>query len=61
MFNLYTKYYFIPWPESQRFMELDPDWEHTIMSESADLFAECEWVDNLERGNCHERVRDYNG
>lgn len=48
MFCLYTKYYFVPWPESQKFLELDTNGEHTILTESSDIMVECDWVDSLD-------------
>lgn len=48
MFCLYPEYYFIDWPDSQKFADLDPDGEHTLPGGFAGLFAEKEWVDNLD-------------
>ena len=48
MFCLYQKYYRIPWPESQKYDEIDPDGEHTVLAaDGAELFAEKEWIDGL--------------
>ena len=48
MFCTFTKYYFVPWPESQKFLELDIEREHTVITESCDIMAECDWVDGLD-------------
>ena len=49
MFCLYPEYYLIPWPDSQRFGEIDPEGEHTVVAfEDGDLFAEKEWNDQLD-------------
>jgi len=47
MFCTYTKYYFVPWPRSQYFLELDTNGEHTILTEASDIMVECEWMDSL--------------
>lgn len=49
MFCLYTEYYFINWPNSQKFAELDPDGDHTLPGGyEPGIFAEKKWVDSLD-------------
>ena len=43
----YQLFYYIPWPDSQGFVDLDPDQEHTSLAESAGVFADKEWVDEI--------------
>ena len=53
MFCAYTKYYFVPWPESQDILERDENLEHTLGTDIPGVMAECEWYDNL-----NERDKD---
>jgi hypothetical protein len=46
----YQLFYYIPWPDSQGFVDLDPDQEHTSLAESAGVFADKEWVDDINMG-----------
>jgi len=43
----YELYYYIHWPDSQKYAELDPEAEHTREVYFGDIVAEKSWVDSL--------------
>ena len=47
----YSMYYYIPWPDSQGFLDIDPDWQHLSFGPEAGIFAEKEWVDKINMGD----------
>lgn len=44
-------YYYIPWPECQRFSELDENGEFTFGTETTGIMADKDWVDEIVKEN----------
>ena len=45
----YTKYYYIPWPDYQKYEEIEGFGDHSIFDiNSFAYFVEQEWLDNLK-------------
>ena len=48
------KYYYIGWPSSQFYIDLDPDGEHWAYDGDGGyngIFALCDWVEKVNREN----------
>jgi len=49
--SAYQMFYYIPWPDSQGFSELDPDQDYTYPADnSGGIFADKKWVDDVNMG-----------
>ncbi len=45
----YTKYYYVPWPDYQKYEEIEGFGDHSIFDiNSFAYFVEQEWLDNLK-------------
>ena len=42
---MYDLYYYIPWPDSQKYQDKDPENFCTFPSDDGAVFAEKQWVD----------------
>ena len=41
----YSLYYYIPWPDSQKYQSLDDDDEYTFLADEGAILAEKDWVE----------------
>ena len=45
----YTKYYYVPWPDCQKYEEMEGFGDHSIFDVNQNAyFVEQEWLDNLK-------------